>query len=161
MEQLDKALQQDSSAASASAPPPLSDAIARLMAQPELLSMVASALGAPAPSAAQEGVGSGREEASQSAEPALSVPATVPDQKEASSAPADAAPASANASLPDMIATLAPLLGGKAGGISAGKDDDRTCLLRALKPYVNPGRREAIDYMIRLSRISDTLKHLT
>lgn len=160
MEQFDNTVRQDpTSASSASAPPALSDAIARLMAQPELLSMVASAIGAPAPSAVGAAGGSNGER--QAAEPASSTSVTASDEKEASPAPADTTLPSASASLPDMIATLAPLFSGKAGGIPAGKDDDRTCLLRALKPYVSPGRREAIDYMIRLSRLSETIKHLT
>ena len=66
------------------------------------------------------------------------------------------------------MTSLAPLLaglngggfGGGGGGGDRGKDDERACLLRALKPYVSPGRREAIDTMIRLTRLTDLLKHM-
>ena len=63
----------------------------------------------------------------------------------------------------DLVATLAPILSGLAGkgGLQSRKDDHRACLLRALKPYVNPARREAIDYMIRLSQLSDLFRQLT
>ena len=147
MEQLDKEMQQNT----AGEPPSISDAIARLMAQPELLSMVASAIGAPVPSAAKPTEAAADKTADDSAPTPSPAPTATPDTH-----------ASVGASLPDLITTLAPLLGGKAGSLAAGgKDDDRTCLLRALKPYVSPGRREAIDYMIRLSRISEAIKHLT
>lgn len=156
MERTDHLPEQETGAA---APPPLSDAIARLMAQPELLSMVASALGAPAPTAAAPSDGETAAEVTPSS--AESETKETPPVSEESTP----AVSPASASLPDLIATLAPLLGGgkglpTGGGGHRGKEDDRTCLLRALKPYLSPGRREAIETMIRLSVLSDTLKHL-
>ena len=38
--------------------------------------------------------------------------------------------------------------------------DSRTALLCAMKPYLSEGRREAVDYIIKLSRLGDILKTL-
>ncbi len=91
--------------------------------------------------------------------------------------------------LPEVMATLAPILsGGNGGGAAqhserseqkndASNDDPsvpvasiktdvpcrahRTALLCALKPYMSPRRREAIDYIIKIDRIGDLLHTLT
>lgn len=127
----------------------ISDALDRLMAHPELISMVASAIGlgsgAPTPPMTQEASEKATEEASAAAQP----------QAEASPTPIGA--------LPDNIATLAPLLGmlsGKHDTKDDPKDDHRACLLRALKPYVSHNRCEAIDTIIQISRISDLLRYM-
>ncbi len=67
---------------------------------------------------------------------------------------------------PDMqsIAALASMLGGTGGGRGSkppGGDSNRKkrCdLLNALKPYLNPHRRETIDYMLGIERLGDVLK---
>ena len=67
---------------------------------------------------------------------------------------------------PDMqsIAALASMLGGTGGGRRSkppGGDSNRKkrCdLLNALKPYLNPHRRETIDYMLGIERLGDVLK---
>lgn len=67
---------------------------------------------------------------------------------------------------PDMqsIAALASMLGGTGGGRGnkpPGGDSNRKkrCdLLNALKPYLNPHRRETIDYMLGIERLGDVLK---
>lgn len=91
--------------------------------------------------------------------------------------------------LPEVMATLAPILSGGNGGGEAQhgerseqKNDvsdegpsapaasiktdvpcraHRTALLCALKPYMSPRRREAIDYIIKIDRIGDLLHTLT
>ena len=63
-------------------------------------------------------------------------------------------------SIPDAIGALAPLLSGNSPKHSK-KDDDRACLLRALKPYLSQDRSQAIDYIIRFSSIADVLKNLS
>ncbi|MBE6548350.1 MAG: hypothetical protein E7667_05700 [Ruminococcaceae bacterium] len=40
------------------------------------------------------------------------------------------------------------------------KHDDRTALLYAIKPYLKKERQDAIDYMVKLSRLGDILKSL-
>lgn len=123
-------------------PDALNEAIEKLMAHPELISMVASALGNNAPPSTGE---KPKSDASMSE----SLPPSIPKKEEAS----EPTPPS---ELGNWIATLSPLLSGKGGK----QDDPRSCLLRALKPYVNSSRQEAIDTMLRLSQISDVLRHL-
>ena len=128
------------------------------MAHPELISMVTSVLGAPAASADH---GTDSDTASED------TPIKA-DAESGTAEPSDAVSVSASAekfSSADLMTALTPLLSGLGvtgkGGKKKDSDDPRACLLRALKPYVNQGRREAIDYMIRLSQISDLLKHLS
>ncbi len=127
-------------------PPDLGAAIERLMANPELIATVASALGSTKPPPAKETALSDEESSEQEQLPALSL--------------SNEAKKESDPSTPDLqrlVATLSPLLSGAGGG---KKDDPRACLLRALKPYVSPARREAIDTMIRLSLISDALRQI-
>ena len=62
--------------------------------------------------------------------------------------------------LPDVVQALAPLLSQEKSKHSQ-KDEDRACLLRALKPYLNRDRCMVIDYIIKFSSISDVLKNLS
>lgn len=84
----------------------------------------------------------------------------APAESEAAEASETAAPASAPERLPEAISALAPLLSGE-GVKHSKRDNDRACLLRALKPYLSPGRSEAIDYIIKFSSIADLLKNLS
>ena len=91
--------------------------------------------------------------------------------------------------LPEVMATLAPILSGNTEGIGENNTErknhneraennasstptasiktdvpgraHRTALLCALKPYMSPRRREAIDYIIKIDRIGDLLHTLT
>ena len=110
-----------------SLPPSLSDAMERIMANPELISMVASALGKPTPTSNQP-------------------PPETPPKKE--DPPADAT--AVLASLPTLLKNV----GGKL------PENDRTRLLCALKPYVNPHRRDTIDTLLRVSQMTELLQHL-
>lgn len=83
----------------------------------------------------------------------------APAESEATEA-SEAAPTSAPERLPEAISALAPLLSGE-GVKHSKRDNDRACLLRALKPYLSPGRSEAIDYIIKFSSIADLLKNLS
>ncbi|MBR2293927.1 MAG: hypothetical protein IKA44_06465 [Clostridia bacterium] len=122
---------------------PIASAMEQVLAHPELISMVASALGASQKSAEEK------------------------EEPEAPPAVATAAqsPTSNNDPPSEMLAVMAklsPLLSGLSkGSLGAKTDDRRACLLRALKPYVSAGRREAIDYMIGLSQVTDLLKQLS
>ena len=124
-------------------PPDLGSAIEKLMANPELIASVASALGGAKSSPPKE-------------EPSVEEPSgqptalSIPNEGKAETSP----PAP---DLQGLVATLSPLISGAGGG---KQDDPRACLLRALKPYVSPARREAIDTMIRLSLLSDALRHI-
>lgn len=84
--------------------------------------------------------------------------------------------------LPQILSVMGPLLGGLGGGqrndggereavktsapasaptSKSSKDADcRAALLCAMKPYLGRERQDAIDYMIKLSRLGDILKTL-
>ena len=59
-----------------------------------------------------------------------------------------------------ILSSLAPTFKALStpGGTGAGVSKDQACLLRSLKPYVSEGRRQAIDYIIRITEISQLLK---
>lgn len=78
----------------------------------------------------------------------------------AESATAEPPAPSETTKLPEAISALAPLLSGEGAKLSK-RDNDRACLLRALKPYLSPGRSEAIDYIIKFSSIAEVLKSLS
>ena len=112
--------------------PNLSGAIDQIMAHPEWISMVASALGKASPEEEK----------------------TEPPKKE--EAPSSEPSADALASLTPVLAKLSQIK-----NPLPREKSPRADLLCALKPYLSPGRQEAIDYMIRISQISDLMKHLT
>ena len=102
-------------------PPSLSDAIDRIMANPELISMVAATLKKP-----------------------LASDEPPKPQEEPPSA------SSAATALPALLSSL-----GKVP-----HDNDRSRLLCALKPYVNPHRRQTIETLLQLSQMTELIKHL-
>ena len=112
--------------------PDLSHAIDQIMAHPEWISMVASALG-------------------KSAEP-LGV-AEPPEEKE--EAPPSSAPTDSVAALTPMLSKLSQIKPSANGGRS-----QRGELLCALKPYVNPHRKDTIDTLLRFSGMTELLKLL-
>ena len=125
--------------------PSISDAIERLLANPELLSGVASAIGLGKPPQAASSAPPAPAEALVNAEPSASAP-----------------PSPSSAELAQAMATIAPLLStfsGK-GDLGAHASDPRSCLLRALKPYVNHNRAQAIDTILQLSVVSEAFKKL-
>ena len=75
------------------------------------------------------------------------------------SAPAEQNEATAQV-LPDVVQALAPLLS-PSNAKHSKKDEERACLLRALKPYLSRDRCMVIDYIIKFSSISDVLKNLS
>ena len=93
-----------------------------------------------------------------------------PPAQTVASATEDSAPAAAEVTPPasggaDMLATLAPMLArlqSSGAGLShSHKDDKREHLLLALKPYLSRERCEAIDQMLKISRISDVFKNMS
>lgn len=73
------------------------------------------------------------------------------------------------AKLPSIMASLGPMLGKSneksaapaSKSMSKHAPDKRIALLAALKPYMNPKRCEAIDYIIKLDKIGDLLRSLS
>ena len=125
-----------------SAPPSLSDAINMLMENPEIISTVASALG---------NMSQPKETNRVTEEPV----SQKNDQNRVAETSAD---------LSTLAETLTPLLSGLGAhhiheGHQGGSESARReALLCALKPYVSENRREAIDYIIRISKVSSVLK---
>ena len=70
--------------------------------------------------------------------------------------------------LPGIIATLKPLLGspgGASGEPHKGKEPDsvpvcRDNLLLALRPFLSPERRQAVDSILRISKLGEILGRL-
>ncbi|MBR6681046.1 MAG: hypothetical protein IKL59_07280 [Clostridia bacterium] len=103
----------------------LSDAFQKILANPEIISTVASVIGMPAPKVSPEG------------EPAAAEPSA------------------------DALSAFAPILNSLSKKDPSPRiSSNQASLLRALKPYVNPNRCEAIDYIIKISEISQLLKKI-
>ena len=81
------------------------------------------------------------------------------------------------AELLQSVSTMAPLLKGMLGAARpaepppsaretehgegrGGYCQRREALLVALKPYLSPARCQAVDYLIRLSRVGDAIRNL-
>lgn len=116
-------------------PDNISAAINKLLEHPELLSMAASALGVSTPATATA-------EAS-----AVTAESTTSEGIESPTK---------NIS-PDIMASIMPMLSKLSENGGSFKHEP---LLRALKPYLSDSRREAIEYIIKISRMSSLVKGL-
>ena len=119
----------------------LSGAMEKLLAHPELISMVASAL------------------------KSQDIPPTV--DKSNSETVNDSDPAvsmgvrdTANSGNADLTSALLPMLSRLGNLKSAPQNAPHSALLCALKPYVSPARREAIDYFLKFSQMSALISGL-
>ncbi len=124
--------------------PDLSAAISKIMEHPELISMAAAVLGntsAEAESSEDSSEGHDSGSTSVSSEPAAS-----------------ASPPS------ELISTLAPMLSKLSALGSNGATDKKSfrheALLCALRPYLSQSRVEAIDYIIKISKMSALIQGL-
>ena len=68
-------------------------------------------------------------------------------------------PSPSSDDLSGAVSALAPLLSG-INLKDIGGDDDKACLLRALKPYLCKSRCDAIDHIITVSRLSHLFKKI-
>ncbi len=123
------------SPADALSSPQFAEMLDKVLANPEIISAVASALS------------SGSKE-----EKVAEVKATVAPKNETPPAP-EAALAE---KLPELMSVLKPMLSGS--GKSSPVSDRRACLLNAMKPYLNDKRCEAIDYMVKFSQLAELIK---
>ena len=144
--------------------PSMSDMLERLLANPELLGRVGELLKSPAQpdtapvSASAEGNGVD----AQAPQTPLVVPSMASDGLSRVLSDPDALKR-----LPQMMELLRPMLkdaGASAptsvGGSAHGHHAPRNCrddLLLALKPFLSPRRAEAVDMIIRLSRLGNVL----
>ena len=77
------------------------------------------------------------------------------------SPPTDEASATASASSPPITDKLPDLLNMLSSNGSGYKQNHRSELLCALKPYLSQNRADAIDKIIRFSELSSVLKNLS
>lgn len=118
-------------------PEGISAALDKLLANPQLMGMVASALKDSSPTPTSEQVAS-----------------------EAS--PPESVPASATASDPPVFSpdAILPLIGKLSRTSESSGNAKHEALLCAIKPYLNPKRCQAIDGIIRISKMSAIVKQL-
>lgn len=120
----------------------LSGAMEKLLAHPELISMVASAL------------------KSQDLPPSTDDSSAVETASDKEAAISASVQNVATPNTVELTNALLPMLS-KLGNLkSSPTSSPHSTLLCALKPYVNPARREAIDYFIKFSQMSALLSGL-
>ena len=127
--------------------PSLADAMNAIMSDPSIISTALAAL-----------------KNSSSAASAQSVPTQEPPQQVE---PEDKDEESKQVSTPvgqdtsELMRNLAPMLSMLTAPRSSAvskEADSRAALLVALRPYLSESRREAIDYIIKISQVSDLIK---
>ena len=115
----------------------ISDAIGKILSNPELMGMIGSMMG------------SMRSE----------------QKPEAEAFAAKTAPQGVSgAQSGDILSAIAPVLSSLGGSLplkSSAEAEHRACLLRALKPYLSKERCEAIEQMITIGRISEIFKGMS
>ncbi len=130
--------------------PSLADAIEKLKAHPEIISMAASVLG-------------------QSAEMPPTPPAedaTPPEPISDEKADTSAFSGSVSDALPSLMGLLGPMAS-NGGGSKEGKPHHgngigrSTALLLALKPYLSKSRCETIDRLVQLGKLGEILEKLS
>ncbi len=113
------------------AQPDLGAMVSKLLGNPELISQIASTVGIDAPQGGNDDVGK-------------------TEKPEEINGDAKSAGAGIDSLLP-----MLSMMGG--GGHSGGGASRRCALLSALKPFCNEHRCRTIDYMIGISKLSETL----
>ena len=141
----------------------LSGMLSAIMSNPELVANIKSAIGGAA-SPAQPSGGTSPEDRENGGE-------KINQEEKLQEAPPGLDGLFANKELlqklPELISVMKPMMGmGKGGGKSGlpqeGKrtDERRTALLCALKPYLSDSRKNAIDQIISISRITELIKSM-
>lgn len=131
--------------------PDISTAINKLMQNPELLSMVASAIGASPPTKTNN---------------SDNTESDIANENQTSEASSDAdtdgnVPEILSRSPSDVMSSVLPLLSRMSSlGFSSKSSGNvkHEQLLCALKPYLSQSRCDAIDYILKISRMSVLLK---
>lgn len=129
--------------------PNLTEAIEKLKAHPEIISMAASVLGQ-----ASEGAHTAAGEDSAPSEPDASASGGMPAFDGATLLER----------LPDLLNLLSPMLKGKGGTERNGhpnKLGKSAALLCALKPYLSSSRCETVDKLVELQRLGELFEKLT
>lgn len=146
---------------------PLPEALGRLMRDPALLSRIGEIVktAAEAPPSEETATPSPRD--AQSAPPeeasAKTEAETETETEKSPSLPVGASPLAASPALLEMLPALLSSFGGRPpSGTGRGKGPmgEREALLCALKPFLSPARREAVDTVLRVARLRELLQGL-
>ena len=133
------------SAGGGTVPPNFSEMLDKVLSNPEIISTVAAALS------------KGGEEPEKEKENTVVKGETA--ENEGTSADVSAM----MEKLPEVMKLVGPMM---SKGTGSGRppltktSDKRACLLSAIKPYMNPHRCEAIDYIIKFSELSELIKKI-
>ena len=119
----------------------ISDAMGKLLEHPELLANVASVLGVSMPKTLQKSENSTEQN-------------DTPDNADTENAQGEVETEVLGIA-PDVMSTVMPLLSKLSGKGGSCRHEQLLC---ALKPYLSPSRCEAIDYILKISRMSDLVK---
>ena len=123
------------------ASPEFSRMLDKVLSNPEILSSVAAAL-------SKDGKG-----------PTKEVFVNEPKEKEVAGDSPDIE--AMMQKLPDVMKIVGPMMSkGEGKSAPSRPNDKRICLLSAMKPYLSPHRCEAIDYIIRISELSELIKKI-
>ena len=117
----------------------LTGALSKLMSDPSLLATIASAIGGGSVGDASAAV-----------------------QKKEDGDIREEPQADSSAALGNILPAMSKLssLGSLAAPPKSSPNDSRACLLNALKPYMSPKRRDAIDKLVKFSNLSELLKKI-
>ena len=129
----------------------LSGMLGKLLANPQIIETVASAL--------SNGNENGSPQVTNSA-PSVNVEQNGEQVSEETPTPDIAAMAQ---KLPEIMSMLGPVVQQKNDhkpNQSHTVSDKRACLLNAMKPYMSPQRCAAIDYIIKFSQLSEIIKKI-
>ena len=131
----------------------LSAMIAEVMKNPEVSRMVAELkanMASADPAGAPASAGGGAAKTASAGEASAAEGTSAP----AAAAPNGAIPPDVLAKLPEMMAVLGK--GGSGTNTPAAREaENRRRLLSALKPYLNPARKDAVESILKVTQITD------
>lgn len=146
---------------------PLPEALGRLMRDPALLSRIGEIVKTAAEAPPSEETAAPSPKDAQSAPPeeasAKAEAETETETEKSPSLPVGASPLAASPALLEMLPALLSSFGGRPlSGTGRGKGPmgEREALLCALKPFLSPARREAVDTVLRVARLRELLQGL-
>lgn len=146
---------------------PLPEALGRLMRDPALLSRIGEIVKTAAEAPPSEETAASSPKDAQSAPPeeasAKTEAETETETEKSPSLPVEASPLAASPALLEMLPALLSSFGGRLpSGTGRGKGPmgEREALLCALKPFLSPARREAVDTVLRVARLRELLQGL-
>lgn len=144
---------------------PLPEALGRLMRDPALLSRIGEIVktATEAPPSEETAAPSPKDAQSAPPEEDCAKAEAKTETENSPSLPVGASPLAASPALLEMLPALLSSFGGRPpSGTGRGKGPmgEREALLCALKPFLSPARREAVDTVLRVARLRELLQGL-